>query len=107
MSNVSYSPEAKQDLQDIKKYYDQNLKNPSASRKVLLAITQRMRTLESYPRSGRKLSAIIDIETDYRFIGCKGYLAFYRIADDKVFIVRIIHAKRDYIAILLGDTEMD
>ena len=106
MSKVSYSPKAKQDLQDIKEYYAQDLKNTQASVKVLKAITERIRTLEDFPKSGRKLSAVIDIETDYRFIGCSGYLAFYRIADGNVFVVRIIHGRRDYIAALFGRAEL-
>ena len=102
MSKVSYSPEAKQDLKEIKKYYEQDLRNPSASKKILKAITQRVRTLENYPKSGRKLSAIVGFETDYRIIGCSGYLAFYRILDDDVYIVRIFHGKRDTLLYCLG-----
>ena len=107
MSNVSYSPKAKQDLQEIKKYFEHELKSPSLAKRILQAITQRIRTLESYPKSGRKLSALINMETDYRFIGCKGYLAFYRVFDNNVYIVRIIHSKRDYVTMLFGDTKLD
>ena len=107
MSKVSYSPKAKQDLLDVKEYYEQDLKNPTASKKILRDITQRIRTLESFPKTGRKLSAIIDIDTDYRFIGCSGYLAFYRIINGNVFVVRIIHGRRDYIAMLFGEMDLD
>ena len=107
MSKIRYSPEAEQDLQDIKTYFETELKNPSASNKVLNEITQRIRTLEEFPRSGRKLSAIINIETDYRFIGCGNYLAFYRIENDDIFISRIIHNRRDYISILFGEIQLE
>ncbi|MCL2421766.1 MAG: type II toxin-antitoxin system RelE/ParE family toxin [Defluviitaleaceae bacterium] len=102
MNKIRYSPEAEQDLIDIKNYYELELQNPSASKRILSEITQRIRTLEDFPRTGRKLSAIIDIETNYRFLGCGNYLAFYRIDGDHIFIGRIIHNRRNYIAILFG-----
>ena len=57
-----------QSLQDIKTYYEQDLQNPSAFIKILKAITQRIRNLEDFPNSGRKLSAIVGIETDSAWI---------------------------------------
>ena len=107
MTKIHYTPEAEQDLHEIKSYIETELKSKSAANKVLTEITKRIRMLENFPRSGRRLSAIIDIETDYRFIGCGSYLAFYRVEDDDVYIIRIIHSRRDYIAILIGELPLD
>ena len=107
MSKICYSYEAEQDFLDIKSYYEIELQNLAASVKILSEITQRIRTLEDFPRSGRKLSAIIDMETNYRFLGCGNYLAFYRVDGDNVFIGRVIHKRRDYIAILFGMLPQD
>ena len=54
---------------------------------------------------GASLSSVIDIETDYRYLVCGKYLAFYRVVNDTVYIDRIIHSKRDYISILFDDIE--
>ena len=105
MSKVHYSREAEHDLKSIKSYFEKGLRSQSAVKKVLREITQRIRTLEEFPLSGRKLSAIVDIETDYRFLGCGNYLAFYRIDGDDVYIGRVIHGRRDFIAILFGELD--
>jgi len=107
MSKIYYSDEANQDILDIKKHFEIELQNPSVSKRILSEITQRIRTLEDFPKSGRKLSAIIDIETDYRFLGCGNYLAFYRIDGDNIYIGRVIHGRRNYIAMLFGELEQD
>ena len=105
--NIHYTPKAQQDLQDIKTYFESDLQNPSASNRILKEITQRIRTLEDFPKTGRKLSAIIGIETDYRFLGSGSYLIFYRSDGDDIYIGRIIHGRRDYIAILFGEKPLE
>ena len=54
------------------------------------------------PELGPRLSSIIDLDTDYRFLVCSNYLAFYRIAGSHVYIVRILYGRRDYITMLFG-----
>ena len=56
-----------------------------------------------YPEGGKKLSGVLKIETNYRFIVCNNYLAFYRFEHQEIYIDRILYSKRDYMRILFND----
>jgi len=59
--------------------------------------------LSDFPESGSSLSAIIGFDTDYRYLVCDNYIAFYRIENKNVLMVRILYGKRNYMQILFGD----
>jgi len=107
MSNIHYSPEAEDDLAKIKKYISEQLENPIAAQNTVANITKRIRKLELFPELGARLSSIINIASDYRFLVCANYLAFYRICENDVFIVRVLYGRRDYITILFGESPQD
>lgn len=52
---------------------------------------------------GAPLSAIVDFETDYRFLVCGNYTAFYRFENRTVYIVRVLYGRRDFMRILFGE----
>ena len=79
------------------------LLNPDAAVRVTAKITKAVRRLEKAPQIGAPLSAIIDIDTDYRFISSGNYLVFYRYRDKVCYIDRILYNRRDYLSILFGD----
>jgi plasmid stabilization system protein ParE len=56
---------------------------------------------------GTKLSSLIDIATDYRFLVCGNYIAFYRIDGNDVYVIRILYGRRDYVKILFGELPKD
>jgi len=103
MANVIISPEAEKDLKRIGDY----IACESGSPKIALNIIRKMKTrideLSEFPLIGKSLSSIIFVDTDYRFLGCGNYLAFYRFYNDDVFIDRIFHGRQDYISLLFGD----
>ena len=45
--------------------------------------------------------------TGFYFIVLKKYMAFYRIKDDYIEVIRIIYEKRDYMQTLFGDNSAD
>lgn len=49
----------------------------------------------------------MSIKTDYRYLVCGNYNVFYRIETDSVKIVRVLNARRNFMAVLFGtdDTE--
>ena len=49
MSNIRYSPEAEDDLADIKKYITDKLENSIAAINTVAKITKRIRLLEKFP----------------------------------------------------------
>jgi plasmid stabilization system protein ParE len=102
VSHIHYTPEAEKDLAAIKEYIAVQLENPVAAVNTVTKITKHIRKLEQFPELGSRLSAIIDIVTDYRFFVCANYLAFYRIDGNDVHIIRVLYGRRDYVTIMFG-----
>jgi len=107
MYKLKISPEAKNDLAEIKGYIYQELCNPQAAVNLVSKITKKMRGLSEHPGIGAPLSSVVDIQTDYRFLVCANYLIFYRYKDGIVFVSRILYGRRDYMRILFGDLPED
>ena len=103
MSIVRYTPEAEDDLVDIKRYIAEDRNSPIAALNTVTKIIKRIKILEQFPETGAKLSSIIDIITDYRFLVCSNYIAFYRFDGEYVSIIRILYGRRDYVKILFGE----
>lgn len=100
MAKLLISPEAKQDLLEIKEYISNELDSPIAARNVTDKIIKQISSLSDFPKIGTMLSSIINMETGYRFLVCGSYTAFYRYIDNTVFVDRILYGKRDFMRIL-------
>jgi len=100
VAKIDYSPSAQQDLEQIGDYIKQELCSPAAALNTVNRIQDSIDSLSAFPLIGARLSSIVDVDTDYRFIVCGNYLAFYRTDEITVCIDRIIYGKRDYMAIL-------
>jgi addiction module RelE/StbE family toxin len=107
VSHIRYTPEAEDDLAAIKNYITEQLENPIAAVNTVTKITKRVRKLEQFPELGTRLSTITNIDTEYRFLICANYLAFYRIDRNDVYIIRILYGRRDYTKILFGELPQD
>ena len=107
MSNTRYTPEAENDLAEIKDYLTGDLGNPTAAFNTVGKITKRIRGLEQFPEMGARLSSIIGVDTDYRYLVCAGYIAFYRFDGNDVCIVRVLYGRRDYAKLLFGELPPD
>ena len=103
MYKISFSPEAVDDLKDIKQYIKDELCNEQAANNTVAKILKKVKMLSDFPESGSSLSAIIGFDTDYRYLVCDNYIAFYRIDNKNVLIVRVLYGKRNYMQILFGD----
>jgi addiction module toxin, RelE/StbE family len=103
MNKLKISPEARNDLVEIKNYISQELNSPQAAENLISKIMKKIRGLLDYPKIGASLSSVIDIQTDYRFLVCADYLIFYRHEDEVVYVVRILYGRRDYMRVLFSD----
>ena len=103
MANVEivFAPRAQQDLDEIWDYIATELDNRAAAANTVDSILSRIDLLKTFPESGTPLSSIYPIKTDYRFVVCGNYLAFYRY-HSRVYIDRILYAKRNYLKILFS-----
>jgi len=105
MADIFMSEEAVSDLEQIGDYIARHFKSPKTAHSTIRKIKERISKLEDFPLTGTPLSAIVATKTDYRFLGCGSYLAFYRPKNGDVLIDRILHGRQDYISILLGDIQ--
>lgn len=102
MAKINFSPEAINDLQKIKEYISEDLYNEKAAVNTINIIMKNIRVLADFPKSGPSLSSIIGFPTNYRFLVCGNYNAFYRIEDDTVYIIRVLYCRRNFMQILFG-----
>ncbi len=100
MNKIVLSYEARNDLKEIKNYISNELNNEIAANNTLSKITKSIRRLENQPLIGTPLSSVIEFDTNYRFLVCGNYMAFYRVENHTVFISRVLYGRRDYMKIL-------
>ena len=84
MAELHISPEAVNDLREIRQYIAVQLDTPVAAQRLVARILQSMRGLEDLPESGPRLSSVLNMDTDYRFLVCGNYLIFYRLEEQDV-----------------------
>lgn len=101
MNRLQISPEARNDLLEIKNYITQELENPNAAQKTVSKIIETIRGLVEFPNSGIPLSSIIMLQIDYRFVISGRYLIFYRQEGETIYVLRVLYGRRDYMNILL------
>jgi len=104
MYNIVFSPEAIKDLEETKAYITKELCNEQAAIKTVSKILKNIRMLSQFPESGALLSSIVDFDTNYRFLACGNYVAFYRLEGLQVDIVRILYGRRNFMQILFGNS---
>jgi len=102
MNEVRITPEAGRDLQSIKKYITEELKNPTAALSVVGRITKDLRILEMHPQTGISVEAKAGYHTDLRMLICGNYLASYRVDGNTLSVARILNGRQDYLDILFG-----
>lgn len=85
--------------------FTQNLgqTHPSAAMRITKMILNQCSSLKRFPRAGAELSALTGYETELRLLICENYIALYRIDTSTVSVARIIHARQDYMRILLHE----
>lgn len=103
MADISFTPEAIEDLQGIKSYITNDLCNEQAALNFISDIMKGIRRLSDFPEMGTTLSSVIDLQVPYRYIICGNYTVFYKIEHDKVYIIRVLYGRRNFMQILFGE----
>lgn len=102
---IDYSPKAVNDLQVLKNSIMEKFCDEDLVKDVISDIVENIRNLEIFPGMGKKLIISGNIEVGYRYLFCRKNYIFYRVENESVYIVRILHEKQDFIRILLGISE--
>ena len=95
-----YSPLALRDLDNIFDYIANELMNPVSAAETVNAILEGTDQLEDFPFVGSIVEGLPFMTDEYRFIGIRNYLVFYRITDMRIFIDRVLYKRRDYLPLL-------
>ena len=104
MFTVDISPQAAEDLLEIKFYIENELQNPIAAHNTIETIVNTYEDLAEDPDVGIPVDRFVSFPTDYKFILANNYSIFYRIEKDIVKIIRIMYSRRDFAKILFGDS---
>lgn len=102
---LRYTPEAISDIQEIKRYIQHTLHNPTAAARIAKAILDTCSSLKTFPQMGMSVQSKTGFETDLRMLPCENWIAVYRIEPDSdaVSVARIIDGRQDYMRILFGE----
>ena len=92
MPRLIWTPEALADLARLHNFLVSN--NPDAARRAIAAIRAGVRLLEDHPRVGRVMA---DMPEGFRAwpisFGASGYVALYRLHDERVVILAVKHGR--------------
>ena len=103
-SKINYSPRALKDLDEIWEYIEVELCNPIAAQKIVNGIMNKVDGIAAFPESGAKLEFDNGLDSGYRYVVFKNYLAFYRLrSNNMVYVDRVIYDGRDYMRLLFPE----
>lgn len=91
MRRYSVSPQAKEDLRDIRNYIAAD--SAAAARRVLANFTSAFESLARMPRQGHRRTDLTDKPVLFWPVG--SYLIVYNAASQPIQIVRVLHGARD------------
>lgn len=97
--NIIFTDIAKENLDEIYYYINENLKEPSTAEKLITLIENEINRLSYYPYSCRKIHIKPRNEL-YRRLVIKNYIVLYRVIEEKkeVVIFYIIYAGKNYLS---------
>lgn len=96
MSHYTIAPEAVQDLDEISNYFLP--RNVEAGKRWFQAFNQKCQQLVKFPLMGRSYA---NIRLDLRGVPLEGFVIFYRVAGDRLEIIRVVSGKRNLDALFL------
>ena len=100
MFQVDVSPQAAEDLLEIKFYIEKELQNPIAAHNTIKTIVETYEDLAKDPDVGIPVERYVPFPTDYTFVLANNYSIFYRIEGKFVKVIRIMYSRRDFARIL-------
>ena len=100
---------AENDLNEAADYIEFVLLNPQAADDLVDAVEETLPTLAQYAQRYALVDDPVLRAWGIRFVQIKNYLAFYTISEEeqKVYIVRFLYGKRNWISILKNCFSID
>ncbi len=99
---LRYTPEARENVRNVKTYIAQQLRNLPAAERITANILQCCAQLKEQPYMDMSVTKRLGVESDLYYLICGNYIAFYRPEKDNISVIRILDRRTDYMQILFG-----
>jgi toxin ParE1/3/4 len=96
---LSWAPRAKEDLNNIWRYYAR-VASPEIAGKIVREIEHTALRLAERPHMGRPRE---EVWPGLRGVLAQPYTVFYRVTEAAIEVVRVLHERRDFPAVLKKD----
>ena len=103
MAKIVISSLARSDLREAADYISNQLHNQNAGLRIVERIKKSVFQLRDFPEMGTPVLSRKQ-RISYRYLVCGNYMIFYHIENDAVHIDRILYGRRDYLALLFGNS---
>lgn len=98
-----YKHIAVMDMQQMKFYIEETLKNKTAANKFLLRLLQDISSLKKNPYLGVSVAEKFSVTSTMRILVSNKQLVFYELTDaETITIIRILDSRQNYLAVLLA-----
>ena len=88
---VNITKRAENDLTAIYDYIDQKLQSPQAAMKLFNRLAKEIQSWEVFPERYPIVPELLDLGLKVRCLVIKNYSIFYRLDNDVVTVIRILH----------------
>lgn len=101
---IRYSPQAQRDMDAVWDGVWEASKDFDVADRYISDLADRIAAKRTFPKSGIPLY-YRGLFTGFYYVNFKAYRAFYRLRDGYIEVARVLLAKQDHIAILLGSVD--
>lgn len=98
--HINFSKESLSDLNNIRNYISYELQASMSANKIISNILKSCNYLSQFPYFGKSLNAILNIQTNIKYIISNSYFIFYILDNDSIKIIRILSSKTNYLKII-------
>lgn len=107
LNKIKFSPISLHDLDEIWDYIALELCNLNAAENTVNGIMEIVEELKQFTGIGARLYFEDGMDSGYRFVQYKNYIAFYHIIGTTAYVDRVIYCKRDYMRALFPEKPED
>ena len=100
---ITYTPQARTDLREIRDYISQTLRNPTAAKNVTDKVIKSIHLLADQPMLGVSVEEKTGRSTAYRCLFSGNYGVFYIPGTDAIQVIRILDLRTDYMRTIFGN----
>ena len=93
---ILYTPEARKDLINARQYIIENFFDETAAKNLTKKIVEKVALLAENPEMCVPLQSRVNRSTDFQLLVIDKHIAFYRVLEDKIYIIRILDTRTDY-----------